>query len=160
MTFKTLDTVVLVRDLPKHGLKAGDPGAVVEVYHPDAVDVECVTASGRTTALLYLKAVDVRLIRDSDLFGGGGRSVGLKLCVEVRGFGRASAVVRPPNHAAAQMPLCRAGPHHPHPRPPPAVSSAASATVDEIAVTGPIIRLRLPMRHGSRTRYACWRARA
>lgn len=32
MTFELLDSVVLVRDLPEHGLKSGDLGAVVEVY--------------------------------------------------------------------------------------------------------------------------------
>jgi len=67
MTFATFDTVVLVHDLPEHGLKAGDLGAVVEVYPPDGVDVEFVTASGRTTALVSLKTTDVRPISDSDL---------------------------------------------------------------------------------------------
>ena len=32
MTFNPLDTVVLVHDIPQHGLRAGDVGAVVEVY--------------------------------------------------------------------------------------------------------------------------------
>jgi len=59
-TFKTLDTVVLARDLPEHGLKAGDTGAVVEIYPPDGLEVEFVTASGRTKALLTLKTSDVR----------------------------------------------------------------------------------------------------
>jgi len=67
MNYKALDTVVLVRDLPAHGLKAGDLGAVVEVYPPDALEVEFVTASGRTTALVTLKSTDVRPISDSDL---------------------------------------------------------------------------------------------
>jgi len=52
MTFNPLDPVVLVRDLPEHGLKAGDVGAVVEVYPPGALEVEFVVASGRTKALL------------------------------------------------------------------------------------------------------------
>ena len=67
MTFAALDTVVLVRDFPEHGLKAGDLGAVVEVYLPDGLEVEFVTASGRTTALVILKLTDVRPISDSDL---------------------------------------------------------------------------------------------
>jgi hypothetical protein len=67
MTFAALDTVVLVRDLPEHGLKSGDLGAVVEVYPPDGLEVEFVTASGRTTALITLKSTDVRPISDSDL---------------------------------------------------------------------------------------------
>lgn len=67
MTFAALDTVVLVRDLPEHGLKAGDLGAVVEVYPPDGLEVEFVTASGRTTALVTLRFSDVRPISDSDV---------------------------------------------------------------------------------------------
>ena len=67
MTFAALDTVVLVRDLPEHGLRAGDLGAVVEVYPPDGLEVEFVTASGRTTALVTLTLTDVRPISDSDL---------------------------------------------------------------------------------------------
>jgi len=67
MNYTTLDTVVLVRDLPAHGLKVGDLGAVVELYAPDGLEVEFVTASGRTTALVTLKSSDVRPISDSDL---------------------------------------------------------------------------------------------
>jgi hypothetical protein len=32
MTYCALDTIVLNRDLPDHGLRRGDLGAVVEVY--------------------------------------------------------------------------------------------------------------------------------
>jgi len=60
VTFSALDTVVLVHDLPEQGLKAGDLGAVVEVYPPDGIEVEFVTASGRTTALVTLRFADVR----------------------------------------------------------------------------------------------------
>ncbi|HEV8337908.1 MAG TPA: DUF4926 domain-containing protein [Candidatus Polarisedimenticolia bacterium] len=67
MDYQALDTVVLIRDLPAHGLKAGDLGAVVELYPPDGLEVEFVTASGRTTALVTLKFSDVRPISDSDL---------------------------------------------------------------------------------------------
>jgi len=67
MKFKTLDTVVLARDLTEHGLRAGDLGAVVEVYEPDGLEVEFVTASGKTQALVTLNAVDVRQVQDSDL---------------------------------------------------------------------------------------------
>ena len=67
MKFKTLDTVVLDRDMPEFGLKKGDLGAVVEVYEPDGLEVEFVTASGRTEALVTLNQKDVRHIGDSDL---------------------------------------------------------------------------------------------
>lgn len=67
MTFKTLDTVVLARDLAENGLRAGDLGAVVEVYEPDGLEVEFVTASGKTQALVTLSVSDVRRVKDSDL---------------------------------------------------------------------------------------------
>ena len=67
MRHELLDTVVLVRDVPEHGLRAGDLGAVVETYPPDGLDIEFVTASGRTTALVTLKLSDVRAIADTDL---------------------------------------------------------------------------------------------
>ena len=65
--FRELDTVVLVRDLPDAGLRTGDLGAVVQVYSPEALEVEFVTASGRTAALLSVAASDVRPVRDDDL---------------------------------------------------------------------------------------------
>lgn len=67
MQFKQLDTVVLDRDLPEHGLRRGDLGAVVEVYEPDGLDVELVTASGKTQALVTLTVGDVRSVADGDL---------------------------------------------------------------------------------------------
>ena len=67
MDHARLDTVVLVRDIPEHDLCSGDLGAVVEVYPPDGLEVEFVTASGRTKALVTLNSSDVRPIADSDL---------------------------------------------------------------------------------------------
>lgn len=67
MTYHVLDTVVLARDVHEHGLRKGDLGAVVEVYEPDGIEVEFVTASGRTAALLTLNAWDVRPVADDDL---------------------------------------------------------------------------------------------
>jgi hypothetical protein len=67
MQFQPLETVVLDRDLPEHGLRRGDLGAVVEVYEPDGLEVEFVTASGKTEALVTLKVGDVRRVEDGDL---------------------------------------------------------------------------------------------
>ena len=67
MNYSTLDTVVLNRDLPEHGLKLGDLGTIVEIYEPDGIEVEFVTASGRTGALLTLKVSDIRHVADADL---------------------------------------------------------------------------------------------
>lgn len=67
MTFKELETVVLDRDLPEHDLRKGDLGAIVQVYKPDCFEVEFVTASGRTQALVALSAADLRRVGDEDL---------------------------------------------------------------------------------------------
>jgi hypothetical protein len=67
MTYQLLDTIVLDRDLPDRGLRKGDLGTVVEVYEPDGLDVEFVTASGRTAALVTLTTRDVRPVADDDL---------------------------------------------------------------------------------------------
>jgi hypothetical protein len=67
MRFKLLDTVVLERDLPDRGLKKGDLGAIVHVYEPDGLEVEFVSAAGRTEALVTLKEADVRALADDDL---------------------------------------------------------------------------------------------
>jgi hypothetical protein len=67
VSFKALDIVVLNNELPAHGLKPGDLGAIVEVYEPNALQVEFVTASGRTEALLTLDVADIRSVGDTDL---------------------------------------------------------------------------------------------
>ena len=67
MKFRELDTVVLNRDIPERGLRKGDLGAVVELYEPDSLDVEFVTASGKTQTLVTLNVNDVREARDQDL---------------------------------------------------------------------------------------------
>ena len=65
--FRELDAVVLTRDVPEAGLRAGDLGAIVQVYGSDAVEVEFVTAAGHTLALRTLQMSDVRAVRDDDL---------------------------------------------------------------------------------------------
>jgi hypothetical protein len=76
--FKRLETVVLDRDLPEHGLRRGDLGPVVEIYDLDGLELGFVTASGRTGAHLTVKESDVRPVGGSDL-------------VEVRPFRKESA---------------------------------------------------------------------
>jgi hypothetical protein len=65
--FNVLDTVVLTRDILDAGLRQGDLGAIVEVYAPNAFEVEFVAASGRTQALVALTADDIRHVGDEDL---------------------------------------------------------------------------------------------
>ena len=50
MKHNLLEVVVLVRDLPDHGLRKDDLGTVVELYAPDQVEVEFVNAAGHTSA--------------------------------------------------------------------------------------------------------------
>ncbi|MCI0435518.1 MAG: DUF4926 domain-containing protein [Gemmatimonadetes bacterium] len=56
-----LDTVVLTRDVPEHGLVSGDVGAVVHRYEGGSLfEVEFVTAEGRTVTVLQLTPSDLR----------------------------------------------------------------------------------------------------
>lgn len=67
MTIRELDTVVLVRDVPEHGLLKGDIGAVVHTYSADVFDVEFVRASGTTQVMVQLHGCDVRPLADDDV---------------------------------------------------------------------------------------------
>jgi hypothetical protein len=67
MTIQVLDTVVLMKDILSHGLRKGDLGAVVDTYEPDGLEVEFVTGSGRTRALITLKVDDVRSVSETDI---------------------------------------------------------------------------------------------
>jgi hypothetical protein len=64
---KPLDAVVLERDLPEHGLRRGDLGAVVDVHGSNVVEVEFVQTSGRTQALVTVDASDVRAAEAHDM---------------------------------------------------------------------------------------------
>ena len=65
---KELDTVALTRDLPTQGLVAGDLGAVVMVYADGkAFEIEFVSLTGETIALLTLEANAVRPIRSREI---------------------------------------------------------------------------------------------
>ena len=67
MRFKLLEMVVLNRDIPDRKLQKGDLGAIVHVYEPDGLEVEFVSAAGKTEALVTLKESDVRAVADGDL---------------------------------------------------------------------------------------------
>jgi Domain of unknown function (DUF4926) len=67
VSFRPLDVVVLKTDQPAQGLQCGDLGAIVDIYSPDAIEVEFVTASGRTKALITLRPGDIREVGDDDL---------------------------------------------------------------------------------------------
>ncbi len=58
---RELDTVVLTHDIPEHGLKKGDVGAVVHCYADGvAWELEFVAADGTSLAVLTLREADIR----------------------------------------------------------------------------------------------------
>jgi hypothetical protein len=68
MTIREHAVVVLTRDLPVHSLRAGDVGAVVDVYPGGtAYEVEFVTGSGHTLALETLTPADIRPMGDGEI---------------------------------------------------------------------------------------------
>lgn len=66
--YRELESIVLLRPFPEHGLLAGDVGAIVHVY-PDAaaLEVEFVTAAGDTIAVLTLQPDDVRHLAGAEI---------------------------------------------------------------------------------------------
>ncbi len=65
---RELDSVVLARDLPKYGLKAGDVGAVVHVYQGGkGFEVEFVSGEGATVAVVTLDREDVRPMKGEEI---------------------------------------------------------------------------------------------
>ncbi|MBI4058957.1 DUF4926 domain-containing protein [Candidatus Microgenomates bacterium] len=65
--FEELDTAVLNHNIEKHGLKKGDVGTVVHVYPTKAVEVEFITAKGKTVAVLTLTNSDIRPIERNEI---------------------------------------------------------------------------------------------
>lgn len=66
--FRELETVILTHDIKEHGLRMGDMGAVVNVYEGgEAAEVEFVTATGKTVALLTLTLSDIRDTKQDDI---------------------------------------------------------------------------------------------
>ena len=63
-----LSTIILEKDLPSLRLKRGGLGAVVEVYEPDGLEVEFVTASGKTQALVTFTRSDIQAAADMNIF--------------------------------------------------------------------------------------------
>jgi len=65
---KELDVVALTCDLPGHGLKRGDVGAVVLVHGDgEAFEVEFIDYDGHTVALLTLERPQVRTLHAGDI---------------------------------------------------------------------------------------------
>ena len=64
---KLLDVVALTENLPDKNLFRGQVGTVVEVYSPDAFEVEFSDDDGRTYALLPLTADQLMLLHHRPL---------------------------------------------------------------------------------------------
>lgn len=65
MTLALLQRVVLTQDIPSEGLIAGDIGVIVEQYEargdvPEGYELEFLTASGQTVAVVSVPASAVR----------------------------------------------------------------------------------------------------
>ena len=67
MRFSELDLVVLSRDISEHGLQSGDVGTAVHCYKDGAVEVEFVSAAGKTIAVLTLASEDIRPMQDGQI---------------------------------------------------------------------------------------------
>jgi len=68
MSIRELDTVVLVRDLERYGLKRGDVGVVVHRYRDGkAFEVEFVDGAGETIAVVTLYDKDIRPIGQGEI---------------------------------------------------------------------------------------------
>ena len=63
-----LETVVLTRDFPEHGLIRGDIGAVVHCYEGGVgFEVEFVTGKGENSAVITLEAKDIRQMQPNEI---------------------------------------------------------------------------------------------
>jgi len=60
---KLLDVVALLEDRKQDGLVSGQIGTVVEVYPPDAFEVEFLDSEGRTISLVTLKRSEFLVLR-------------------------------------------------------------------------------------------------
>lgn len=62
-----LELVALTRDLPEHGLKAGDIGTIVLVHNIPGYEVEFATVLGETLAVISVEPDDVRLVGPDEI---------------------------------------------------------------------------------------------
>lgn len=63
-----LDTVVLTVDLPEYHLEKGDIGTVVLVHKKNAgYEVEFVSFTGKTLAVLSLLPTQIRLVKEFEI---------------------------------------------------------------------------------------------
>lgn len=62
------ERIVLAKDLPEHGLRAGDVGTVVHVYGDGrAFEVEFVALSGKALAVVTVPSDQTRAVREDEI---------------------------------------------------------------------------------------------
>ena len=66
---RELETVVVNKDIPEHGIERGDIGVIVHTYEEDksAVEVEFVSGEGTTLGVVTLLSKDVRLMKKDEI---------------------------------------------------------------------------------------------
>ena len=74
--FEELETVVLARSFPEAGLERGDVGVVVLRYPAGGYEVEFVTGSGSTVAVLTLSETDLRPLAPEEILHARGLARG------------------------------------------------------------------------------------
>jgi hypothetical protein len=67
MMIKELDNVVLIVDIPEHGLKKGDVGTVVLLHDSRGYEVEFMTLGGSTLAVVSLSSNQVRPVGSREI---------------------------------------------------------------------------------------------
>lgn len=65
--YREHELVVLLHDLPRHGLTTGDVGTVVGTYGSGGYEVEFATGSGRTLAVVTLDERALRTRSDAEI---------------------------------------------------------------------------------------------
>jgi hypothetical protein len=63
-----LDTVVLNKDLPEHGIEKGDIGVIVHTYDKNQViEIEFVSGAGETLGVVTMSTEDVRPMNGDEI---------------------------------------------------------------------------------------------
>ena len=60
MKYRNLEVIVLGRDIPNYGLKAGHTGTVIEILPGCGFEIEFQRGAGKTSALVTLTERDIR----------------------------------------------------------------------------------------------------
>ena len=62
------ERIVLMTDLPEHGLQAGDVGTIVHIYGGEqAYEVEFVALTGKTVAVVTVRSDQTRTVKEDEI---------------------------------------------------------------------------------------------